>query len=90
MLLCGVTACVQPLRSLWADQSIDAALSLLGDLQTLGTAWSAAAAGWLLAELVPLGARAVLDALAHARAVRLQAERAKLVEIWGFDGAEQE
>ena len=90
VLLCGLAACLQPLRSLWADQSVDAALGLLGDVQTLGTAWSAAAAGWLLAELVPVGARLVLDALAQARAARLRAERAKLVENWGFDGAAQE
>lgn len=90
VLLCGVAASVQPLRTLWADQSVDAALSLLGDVQTLGTAWSAAAAGWLMAELVPLGARLVLDALAHGRAARLRVERAKLVETWGFDGGEQE
>jgi hypothetical protein len=90
VLLCGLAACIQPLHTLWSDQTLDAALGLLGDLQTLGTAWSAAAAGWLMAELVPVGARLVLETLAHARVARLRAERTRLAETWGFERAEQE
>ena len=42
--------------------------------------------GWLLAEMMPLAVRAVLDALSIARKARLEAERARLVEFWGLDG----
>jgi len=48
-------------------------------------AWSAAAAGWLLAEITPIAVRAALEGLGIARAARLRAERAKLVETWGLE-----
>jgi hypothetical protein len=57
----------------------------LGDTQIIATAWSAAAAGWLLAQLTPVAVRTALEALSLARAVRLRGERSKLVEAWGFD-----
>ena len=49
------------------------------------TAWSAAAGGWLLAEVMPIAVRAALEALSIARAARLRAERSKLVEAWGLE-----
>jgi len=50
--LCGMAASVNPLRALWAsDHSISHATTLLGNSHVLGAAWSAAAAGWLLAEI---------------------------------------
>jgi hypothetical protein len=89
VLLMGVATCVQPLRILWADGgSAAAALALAADLQVLGTAWSAAAAGWLLAELAPLGTRLVLEALARSRAAKLRAERERLLAEWGAEDAE--
>jgi hypothetical protein len=64
---------------------MDAGLALLGDLRVVGTAWSAAAAGWLLAELAPVVTLVVLEAVTQTRAARLRAEREKLVAEWGFD-----
>jgi len=62
--LCGLAACVGPEVALWgAGHDIPAATGLLADLWTVGVAWTAGAAGWLLAELSPIGMRAVLDAL---------------------------
>jgi hypothetical protein len=61
------------------------ATALLGDMQIIATAWSAAAAGWLLAQLAPIAVRAALEGLSLARAVRLRGERSKLVEAWGFE-----
>lgn len=88
VLLIGLATCVHPLRVLWPQtQNVTAALDMVSDLQTLGTAWSAAAAGWLLAELAPLGAKLVLETLARARAAKLRARREKLVETWGDDGS---
>jgi hypothetical protein len=83
--LCGMAASVDPLRALWTSgHSIEVASALLGNLQIVGTAWSAAAGGWLLAEIMPLAVRAVLEALSIARTSRLQAERARLIEAWGL------
>jgi hypothetical protein len=83
--LCGMAAAVGPLRILWTtDHSLAHATALLSNLHVVGTAWIAAAAGWLLAEIVPVTIRAALDGLSVARAARLRAERAKLVEAWGL------
>ena len=84
VLLMGLATCVQPLRALWSiGGSLTAALGLAGDIQVLGTAWSAAAAGWLMAELAPLGTRLVLEALARSRAAKLRVERDRLLAAWG-------
>ena len=86
VLLAGLTTCVQPVQALWSNgQTLNAALALLANFQTLGTAWSAAAAGWLLVELAPLASRLVLDAIARSRAARLRTQRQELIDAWGFD-----
>jgi hypothetical protein len=86
VLLCGTAASVSPTLALWgAGNAMDAGLALLGDLRVVGTAWSAAAAGWLLAELAPVVTLVVLEAVTQTRAARLRAEREKLVAEWGFD-----
>lgn len=87
VLTCGLAGCVHPVITLWnAGQSLDAAWSLVLDPGVTVVAWSAAAAGWLLTELVPLGVRAALEAGALAQATRLQAARARLAEAWGLEG----
>lgn len=89
VLLTGMAACIPPAEALWINgQTVAAALGLLGDFQVVGTAWSAAAAGWLLAELAPLGSRLVLESLARSRAARLRAQRQVLIDSWGFDGGD--
>ena len=78
------------LRTLWASgHTLATATTLLGNLNVVGTAWSAAAAGWLLAELMPFAVRAVLEALSIARKARLEAERARLVQAWGLEGPQE-
>ncbi len=84
--LCSMAAAIDPLRTLWtAGHNLATATALLGNVRVVGTAWVAAAAGWLLAEIIPVGVRAVLEVLAVARASRLRAERAKLAETWGIE-----
>jgi hypothetical protein len=86
VLLCGAAASVGAVRDLWnLGQNVSESLMLLGDITNIGTAWSAAAGGWLVAELLPVGVRAVLEAASIARAARLRSVRAKLVEDWGSD-----
>jgi len=86
VLLCGTAATVVPVLALWgAGDNMDACLVLLSDLRVVGTAWSAAAAGWILAELAPVAALVVLEAITQTRAARLRAARQRLVAEWGFD-----
>ena len=84
--LCSMAAAIDPLRTLWlAGHNLTTASALLGNFRVIATAWTAAAAGWLLAELTPLAVRAVLETLAITRTARLQADRDRLVEDWGLD-----
>jgi hypothetical protein len=83
--LAGLAACAGPVRALWAaGHGLDISVAMISDLRVIGTAWSAAAAAWLLAELAPLGVRAVLEATSMARANQLRAARVKLAEEWGL------
>ncbi len=86
VLLCGTAAAVAPTVALWgAGNNLDACLMLLGDLRVVGTAWSTAAAGWILAELAPVAVLIVLEAITQTRAARLRAERERLAAEWGVD-----
>lgn len=81
--LCSMAAAVAPLRVLWTSgHSMALAMALAGDLRIVATAWVAAAGGWLLAELMPIGVRTVLDAVSLARAAKLRSERVRLIEAW--------
>jgi hypothetical protein len=88
--LCNASGCVGPVRALWAGgHGLGAAMALLGDPRLLATAWAAGAAGWLLAELCPLGLRLALEAMATAQAARLRARRARLTQAWSLEGSER-
>lgn len=85
VVLCTLAASIAPVRTLWAaGHGITASLALATDLNVVGTAWSAAAAGWLLAELAPYAVRAGLEALSLSRAAQLRATRDELIEEWGL------
>jgi hypothetical protein len=85
MLLGGLAASVAPIRALWDDgHTIAGSLALALDPSTVGLAWSAAGAGWVLAHLAPVVIRVALDAGSLSRAARLRAARARLEEEWGF------
>ncbi len=89
--LCGMAAAVGPLRTLWTSgHSMAGATALLADLRVLGTAWSAAAAGWLLAEAAPVAVRAVLEAVSLSRAAQLRAARTRLIEAWGIEAEDDQ
>jgi hypothetical protein len=86
VLLCTLAACVKPVRTLWAaGHGVGASIALATDADVVCTAWAAAAAGWLLAELAPVAVRVVLETLSLSQAVRLRAARAALAEEWGLD-----
>lgn len=52
------------------------------DPRVIALAWAAAAGGWMLAELAPLGLSVGLEAANRARAARLRARRERLLEEW--------
>jgi len=86
VVLFGMAASVEPLRSLWAGgHTTMAAVALLSTLHVVATAWIAAAGGWLLAEAAPVAVRATLEALSMSRTARLKALRARLAAEWGLD-----
>jgi hypothetical protein len=88
VLTCGLAGCVHPVIMLWnMGQSFDTALAIISDPWTLGVAWSAGAAGWLLTQLAPLAVRAALEAAALARSTRLRAARSRIAETWGLNPA---
>lgn len=90
VVLCTLAACVKPVGILWgAGHGMAASLALATDADVVGTAWAAAAAGWLLAELAPIAVRVVLEALSLSQAARLRAMRAAVAEEWGLDADNQ-
>ncbi len=88
LLLCSLAACVKSVRLLWAaGHTMAVSMALATDADIVGTAWAAAAAGWLLAELLPVAVRVVLEAVSLRQAARLRVVRAALAEEWGLDAA---
>jgi hypothetical protein len=85
ILFCGLAAALRPLLALWADgHTMAASLSLAADLSTLGLAWAAQAAAWLLGELLPLVVGLAQEARSRARVARLRDARARLEQEWGL------
>ena len=90
VLLCTLAACVKPVRVLWAaGHGMAASIALATDADIVGTAWAAAAAGWLLAELAPVAVRVVLEAVSLSQVARLRARRAAVAEQWGLEADNQ-
>jgi hypothetical protein len=86
VVTCGLAGCVQPVITLWnTGQSFGAAVAIISDPATIGIAWGAAAAGWLVTQVAPLIIRVALEATALARAARLRSVRGRIVEAWGLD-----
>ena len=85
VLLFGLAGGIGSLRALWgAGHSVSIALALLGDPAALLPAWGAAAIGWLLAELAPLGVRMGLEIACRSRIGQLRAARARYEAEWGL------
>jgi len=82
VILFALAAGSGPLHQLWAGWLTGGAGVPLPGLGQLGTVWSVAAAGWLLAEMLPVLVRAVLEMNSAARAARLRVARDQLTESW--------
>jgi len=84
--LFALAACVEPMRDLWmGTQAAGGSVSFLLDLQAVGTVWSAAGAGWLLSQLLPVILGIMTEAGSLARAVRLRSARERIIEEWGLE-----
>ena len=88
VFLCGAIPGVRPLLTFWNLNVADAstAFALLSDPLVLVSAWGAAAFGWLMCQILPLGVRGYLEITNSARSVLLRAERETLIRAWGLDG----
>ena len=88
VLTCGLAGCVHPVITLWnTGQSFETAIVIVTDPTTIGIAWSAAGAGWLLTQIVPLVVRVALEAVALGQSTRLRAARSRIAEAWGLTEA---
>ena len=70
-----------------AGHTMAAAITLACDIEVVALAWSAAATGWLFAELLPVGVRMVLELASHSRIAALGLARQRLEAEWGFPPA---
>ena len=83
-LLFGLAASVHGLRALWQDEATPAlALAMLRQPQTLFTAWSAIAGGWLMSECAGLVLRLSVDFAAASQRRSLMQQIRAIEEEWG-------
>ena len=90
MLLFGLAATIAPLTFLWkSGHTLELATTQIADAQVVAAAWSAAAAGWLVAQLSPLAVRMALESAALARKRRLTTARNRCAADWGFPASHE-
>lgn len=87
MLMFGLAAGIEPIRSAWASGS-GLGWDRVIDTQAIMMAWLAAAIGWLLANVLPVLIGLAVDSSHQTRADALRDTRATLVRDWGLDGAD--
>jgi hypothetical protein len=64
---------------------IDGCMSYLAEWQSILPAWLAAAAGWTMSQVLPLGLKMLDDYRLRYRGAALAARRQALVEEWGLE-----
>lgn len=84
MLLLGVATVFMPLRILWeGGHSMEACLNLIMDPWRLGLSWTAAGAGWFMAESAQMIAERYGELAARRELAALRKERDELAAEWG-------
>jgi hypothetical protein len=85
ILLFQAAACVHPVMNAWYRcEGVDACMTYLTGWPTVFQVWLAAAAAWVLAQILPLGLKVLGDyRMRHHRTV-LAARREALVAEWGL------
>jgi hypothetical protein len=90
VLLFQAAACVHPVVGAWYRcAGIDGCMSYLTEWPTVLRVWLAAAAAWVLAQIVPLGLKLLDDSRMRFRRAVLTARREALVAEWGLDDEPQ-
>ena len=86
ILLFQAAACVHPVMGAWYRcAGIDGCMGYLAEFPTLLPVWLAAAAAWVLTEVLPMGLKLLDDYRLRRRAAFLLARRQALVEEWGLE-----
>ena len=88
ILLFQGAACVHPVTGAWYRcAGIDGCMSYIVEWPTLIWVWLAAAAGWSMTEVIPLGLKLLDDHRLRSRRTVLSERREALAEEWGLDDA---
>jgi hypothetical protein len=86
ILLFQAAACVHPVISAWYRcAGIDGCMSYLAEWQSILPVWLAAAAAWLMTQILPLGLKLLNDYRMRHRGMELAERRNALVEEWGLE-----
>ena len=84
MLILSSAACFEPMRELWSTgRTIEASFALLSEPRHIAWAWLAAAAAWLIGEVVQLVSREFGEITVRRRVAALRQERDALTAEWG-------
>jgi hypothetical protein len=85
VFLFGLAASVSPAKTLWeGGLAMPLSVQLMTDPIIFGTAWAAAAAGWMVAEVAPIIVEIALTSARKLRAAKLEETRVKFSEEWGL------
>ncbi|HXT82367.1 MAG TPA: hypothetical protein VN702_22585 [Acetobacteraceae bacterium] len=83
IFLCQAAACVAPVRAIWSgDHTAGVVSAVMSHPYEIGSAWCAAAGGWLLTQLLPIAVSAVMEAAAITRAAGLRRRRERIEAEW--------
>lgn len=86
VLLFGLAASVAPAKTLWeGGLTMPGCVDIMTDPIIFGTAWAAAAFGWLTGEAAPIIIELMQGSGRRLRAKRLAEARAKYAEEWGIE-----
>ena len=86
ILLFQAAACVHPVMDAWYRcDGIDGCMSFLAEWPTVLQAWLAAAAAWVMVQLLPLGLKVLDDYRLRYRRTVLAARREALAAEWGLE-----
>jgi hypothetical protein len=86
MLLFQGAACVHPVINAWYRcAGVDGCMGYLAEWPSILPVWLAAAAAWLLTQILPLGLKLLGDYRLRHRGAALLARREALAEEWGLE-----
>jgi hypothetical protein len=86
MVLFQAAACVHPVVDAWYRcAGIDGCMSYLAEWPTVLRVWLAAAAAWVVVQVLPLGLKVLDDYRLRFRRSMLSARREALAAEWGLD-----